>query len=78
MRLQGIKKYQAAFLFLTEQMILVVIGNVIGDALVALTAPTLITAAVVNGVVLAAYLIGAAAAYERMSRGSVVYLLSTQ
>ena len=34
MRLQGVKKLSAAFLFLTEQMILVLIGNVAGDVLV--------------------------------------------
>ena len=35
MRLQGAKKLPAAFLFLAEQMILVLAGNVVGDVLVA-------------------------------------------
>ncbi len=65
-------------LFLSEQMILVLIGNLTGDAVIMLISPSLATMAVVNGVLLAAYVIGAAAACGRMSRGSVVYLLSTQ
>ena len=78
LRLQGVKKLNGSMLFLLEQMILVLMGNLIGDAVIALISPSLATMAVVNGVLLAAYVIGAAAAYGRMSRGSVVYLLSTQ
>lgn len=77
MRLQGVKKLPAAFLFLAEQMLLVLAGNVLGDVLVAPIAAVSGLLAV-NGVLLAAYLIGAAAAYWRMSRGSVVHLLSVQ
>lgn len=77
MRLQGVKKFPAAFLFLAEQMLLVLAGNVLGDVLVAPIAAVSGLLAV-NGVLLAAYLIGAAAAYWRMSRGSVVHLLSVQ
>lgn len=77
MRLQGVKKLPAAFLFLAEQMLLVLAGNVLGDVLVAPVAAVSGLLAV-NGVLLAAYLIGAAAAYWRMSRGSVVHLLSVQ
>lgn len=78
MRLQGAKKLPAAFLFLAEQMILVLIGNVAGDVLVLPASSSLPGILAVNGVLLTAYLIGAAAAYGRMSMGSVVYLLSVQ
>lgn len=78
MRLQGAKKLPAAFLFLAEQMILVLAGNVVGDVLVAPAAVSVSGILAVNGVLFTAYLIGAAAAYGRMSMGSVVYLLSVQ
>lgn len=78
LRLQGVENLKSSMLFLSEQMILVLIGNLIGDAVVALISPSLPTMAVVNVVLLAAYVIGAAAAYKQMSKGSVVYLLSTQ
>lgn len=78
LRLQGVKKVSGSMLFLLEQMILVLIGNFAGDAVIALVSPSFSTMAAVNSVILAAYVIGAAAAYVRMSRGSVVYLLSTQ
>lgn len=78
LRLQGVGKHKASLLFLAEQMLLVLLGNLVGDLVIALTAPAFTTMAVVNGVILLAYLIGAAMAYERMSSGSVVYLLSTQ
>lgn len=78
MRLQGAKKLPAAFLFLAEQMILVLAGNVLGDVLVAPAVASVSGILAVNGVLFTAYLIGAAAAYGRMSMGSVVYLLSVQ
>ncbi len=78
MRLQGAKKLPAAFLFLAEQMILVLAGNVVGDVLVAPAVASVSGILAVNGVLFTAYLIGAAAAYGRMSMGSVVYLLSVQ
>lgn len=78
LRLQGVENLKSSMLFLSEQMILVLIGNLIGDAVIALISPSLPTMAVVNVVLLAAYVIGAAAAYKQMSKGSVVYLLSTQ
>ncbi|MDE6601403.1 MAG: ABC transporter permease [Lachnospiraceae bacterium] len=78
MRLQGAKKQHAALLFLTEQMLLALTGNVVGDLAVAMAAGVFSGMIAVNGVLLAAYLIGAAAAFGRMSRGSVVYLLSVQ
>lgn len=78
LRLQGVKKGQASLLFLMEQMILVLAGCLVGDIVMALTMPAVSTMAAVNGVIVTAYLIGAAAAFGRMSRESVVYLLSTQ
>ena len=78
MRLLGVKKFPAAFLFLTEQILLVLIGNVVGNVLVIPAAVSLSGIFAVNGVLFAAYLAGAAAAYGRMSMGSVVYLLSAQ
>lgn len=87
LRLQGVGKSKASLLFLAEQMLLVLLGNLVGDLVMVLTAqdpvmalsgPAVSTLAAGNGVILIAYLIGAAAAYGRMSRGSVVYLLSTQ
>ena len=63
---------------MTEQMILVLAGNVLGDVLVAPAAASVSGILAVNGVLFTAYLIGAAAAYGRMSMGSVVYLLSVQ
>lgn len=78
MRLQGVKRFPAAFLFLAEQMLLVLVGNVVGDVLVLPAAASISGILVVNGVLIGAYLIGAAAAYGQMSRGSVVYLLSVQ
>lgn len=78
LRLQGVKKGKVSLLFLAEQMTLVLAGNLAGDVIIALTSPAFTTMAVVNILVLAAYLIGSAAAYGQMSRGSVVYLLSLQ
>lgn len=78
LRLQGVDTRKSSMLFLSEQMILVLIGNLIGDAVIALISPSLPTMVIVNIVLLAAYAIGAAAAYKQMSKGSVVYLLSTQ
>lgn len=78
MRLQGVKKLPAASVFLAEQMLLVLVGNAAGDVLAAPVASTLSGLLAVNGVLFVGYLIGAAAAYGRMSFGSVVYLLSAQ
>lgn len=78
LRLQGVDTRKSSMLFLSEQMILVLIGNLIGDVVIALISPSLPTMVIVNIVLLAAYAIGAAAAYKQMSKGSVVYLLSTQ
>lgn len=78
LRLQGVKKSKDSLLFLSEQMILVLVGNMLGDLAVMLVFPNLYTMGLVNGILLFAYLIGAAAAYWRMCRMSVMGLLSTQ
>lgn len=76
LRLQGVKKMSVSLLFLAEQMILVLAGNLAGAVIIALISPAFTTMALVNTLVLVAYLIGSAAACGQMSRGSVVYLLS--
>lgn len=78
LRLQGMKKSKVTILFLLEQMMLVFAGNLAGDVIIALLSPDLSVAVFVNGVLFAAYLVGAAAAYGRMSRVSVVRLLSVE
>lgn len=78
LRLQGVKKIKSSLLFLSEQMILVLAGNLIGDVLMVFVAPSVPLMFAVNGLLLLAYVIGSAAAYGRMSRGSVVALLSAQ
>lgn len=78
LRLQGVRNGQAALLFLTEQMALVFLGNLLGDVTVLLLSADMKVVLLVNGVLLAAYLVGAAAAYGRMSRGNVMRLLSAQ
>lgn len=78
LRLQGVKKGKVSLLFLAEQMTLVFSGNLVGDVIIVLITPSFPTMSVVNFLVFVAYLIGAAAAYGQMSRGSVVSLLSLQ
>lgn len=78
LRLQGVRNAQAALLFLTEQMALVFLGNLVGDVTALLLSADKKVVLLVNGVLLAAYLVGAAAAYGRMSRGNVMRLLSAQ
>ena len=78
LRLLGVRNGQAALLFLTEQMALVFLGNLLGDVTVLLLSADMKVVLLVNGVLLAAYLLGAAAAYGRMSRGNVMRLLSAQ
>lgn len=78
LRLQGVKKTQSSMVFLLEQMILVIVGNLIGDIGMAFVTADVFTIVVVNGVILAAYLVGASIAYERMGKASVMYLLSAQ
>lgn len=78
LRLQGVRNAQAALLFLTEQMALVFLGNLVGDVTALLLSADKKVVLLVNGVLLAAYLVGAAAAYGRMSRGNAMRLLSAQ
>lgn len=78
LRLQGVKKSRSTLLFLSEQMLLVLVGNLIGDVLMVFVSPSVFLMFAVNGLLLLAYVIGSAAAYGRMSRGSVVELLSAQ
>ncbi len=78
LRLQGVKNRNAALLFLLEQMVLVFLGNLLGDVLALLLSADQGTVLVVNGILLAAYLAGAAAAYGRIGKNSVMRLLSSQ
>ena len=78
LRLQGVKNRNAALLFLLEQMVLVFLGNLLGDVLALLLSADPGTVLVVNGILLAAYLAGAAAAYGRIGKNSVMRLLSSQ
>ncbi|MDO4305853.1 MAG: hypothetical protein Q4C77_03395 [Eubacteriales bacterium] len=76
LRLQGAGRWKSAVGFWSEQMFLVWIGIVTGDILVGLFYPEPATIALVTGILVTAYLAGAAVAYWRMSRGSVMQLLS--
>ena len=68
--------YRRAFLpFLEEQLLLVALGCLVGDAVAVAVSPVSVIVKV-NGVLLLAYLIGAMAAYGQMSRKNVVSLLS--
>lgn len=78
LRLQGVKKMNSSLLFLSEQMILVVLGNLIGDLVMVFVTPSVSLLFAVNGILFLAYLIGSAAAYGRMSKGSVVALLEVR
>ena len=60
LRLQELKKVRASVLFLSEQMLLVLASSLVGGLVMLLTEPAFSTAAAVNGVILIAYLIGAA------------------
>lgn len=75
LRLQGMGSVKGTVPFLGEQFILVLLGNLLGDALMLLFAEPVIVI-LVNGVVLAAYGIGIVMAYCRMGRKSVMGLLA--
>lgn len=75
LRLQGVGRWRSALGFWAEQMLLVLAGVGAGDILVCLFDPGPVTILLVTGVLLSAYLAGAAAAYWRMSRGSVIRML---
>lgn len=65
--LQGAERWKIAMGFWTEQMLLILAGIVTGDILVCLFGLDMAVAAFVDGVLLAAYMTGAAAAYGRIS-----------
>ena len=69
LRLQGVKKMHSSFLFLSEQMILALVGNLIGDLMMLFVTHSMLLMLAVNGILLFAYLIGVTAAHGRMSRG---------
>lgn len=75
LRLQGLGSVEGTVPFLGEQFILVLLGNLLGDALMLLFAepPVVI---LVNGVVFAAYGLGIIMAYRRMGKESVMGLLA--
>lgn len=75
LRLQGMGSVKGAVPFLGEQFILVLLGNLLGDAFMLFFAEPFIVI-LVNGVVLAAYGIGIIMAYWRMGRKSVMGLLA--
>lgn len=76
LRLQGVGRGKGAMGFWTEQSLLVLAGIVMGDLCIYMFLPDILTMAAVNGVLLTAYMTGAAAAYVRMSKDSVIGLLS--
>lgn len=75
LRLQGMGSVKGTVPFLGEQFILVLLGNLLGDALMLLFAEPVVVI-LVNGVVLAAYGLGIIMAYWRMGRKSVMGLLA--
>lgn len=75
LRLQGVGRWKSAAGFWAEQMLLVLAGIMTGDILICLFYPEPAAIMLVDGVLLAVYLAGAAAAYGRMSRASVMQLL---
>lgn len=76
LRLQGVGRRKGAAGFWAEQILLVLVGIIIGNLCIYTFFPEVLTLAVVNGVLLTAYMVGAAAAYVRMSKDSVIGLLS--
>ena len=76
LRLQGVGRWKGAMGFWAEQILLVFTGVVIGDFCIYIFFPERMTIAMVSGVLISAYTVGAASAYMRMSRGSVIELLS--
>lgn len=78
LRLQGVGRGKGAAGFWTEQILLVLAGIIIGDLCIYAFFPEILTLALVDGVLLTAYMTGAAAAYMRMGRDSVITLLSSR
>lgn len=75
LRLRGMGSVKGTVPFLGEQFILVLLGNLLGDALMLFFAEPGVVV-LVNGVVLAAYGIGIIMAYWRMGRKSMIGLLA--
>lgn len=75
LRLQGMGSVKGTVPFLGEQFILILLGNLLGDALMLLFAEPVVMI-LVNGVVLAAYGLGIIMAYRRMGKESVMGLLA--
>lgn len=75
LRLQGMGSVKGTAPFLGEQFILILLGNLFGNALMLLFADSVVVI-LVNGVVFAAYGIGIIMAYCRMGRKSVIGLLT--
>lgn len=76
LRLQGVGRWKGAMGFWAEQILLVFAGIVIGNLCIYIFFPDRMTIVIVSGVLISSYMVGAAAAYIRMSRGSVIELLS--
>lgn len=76
LRLQGIGRWRSAFSFWLEQILLVFVGIAVGDVFGILLSLKCSTLILINGVLLAAYMTGAAVAYGRMGRGKVLQLLA--
>lgn len=76
LRLQGVGRWKGAMGFWAEQILLVFTGIIIGDLCIYIFFPERTTIAMVSGVLISAYMIGAAAAYMKMGKDSVTALLS--
>lgn len=78
LRLQGVKEMQASLLFLTEQMLLVFAGLLLGNVVIVLFFGNSHGLAGGSAVLLAAYLTGAAVACQRMGAGNVMQSFTMQ
>lgn len=67
LRLHGVGKARGSLLFLAEQMFLVLIGSILGSMLMAVFSMDFRTMAIVSGVLIPAYLVGAASAGMRIN-----------
>ncbi len=74
LRLQGVKKMKSSLLFLVEQMILVLMGNLIGDVVMLFVVPSVSLMFVVNGILL----ILMASAALLMTLGSDIWIKGTK
>ncbi|HIV22607.1 MAG TPA: hypothetical protein IAC80_01575 [Candidatus Merdiplasma excrementigallinarum] len=74
LRLMGIGRFRSSIGFWAEQAVLVLAGIAAGDLLAGIVYPGITVILLADGMLLGAYLLGAAAAYWRMGRGSVMEL----